>query len=81
MGAFISTLGLGIISDVFEPKNRMTKAYIGIGCSIIGLFLAGGISLFEGTNFYVSLTFLFFKFLLTQGYMAPTMTMMQSTVA
>ena len=79
-GAFISTLGCGILSDRFESKNKMTKAYIGIVSSVIGLFLAAGISLFEGTSFYVSLGFLLLKFLLTQGYMAPTMTMMQSTV-
>lgn len=77
---FICIIASGILSDKFEKKNKMTKAYIGIFGSIIGTLLAGGISFFKGTNFYVSLTFLFFKFLLTEGWMAPTITMMQSTV-
>lgn len=73
-------LACGVISDKFEKKNKMTKANIGIVSSIIGAFLAIGISFFKGTNFYVSLSFLFLKFLLTEGWMAPTITMMQSTV-
>lgn len=76
----ISSVSCGIISDRFEKKNKMTKAYIGIVGAIIGSLMAVGISLFRGVNFYVSLAFLFFKFLLTEGWMAPTITMMQGTV-
>lgn len=68
IGAFISTVMGGIISDRFESRNRMTKSYVGIVSAIIGMVLAFGISLFPGTNFYISLTFLFFKFLLSEGY-------------
>lgn len=77
---FLCIITCGIISDKYEKKNKMTKANIGIYSAIIGSLCAVGISLFTGTNFYVSLAFLFLKFLLTEGWMAPTITMMQSTV-
>lgn len=35
--------------------------------------------MFQGVGFYTSLFFLALKFLLTEGYMAPTITMMQAT--
>jgi MFS family permease len=75
-GAFLSAIAGGIISDRYERKSKMTKAYIGITTSVIGILLAGGISLFQGTNFYVSMCFLALKFLFTEGWMAPTITMM-----
>lgn len=80
VGACISSISGGIISDRFESKNKMTKAYLGMISSFIGIFTAFGISLFTGTNFYFSLFFLCLKFLFTECWMAPTITMMQSTV-
>ena len=59
----------------------MTKAYIGMFSGLVGIPLAAGVSLFTGTNFYVALFFLGLKFLLTEGWMSPSITMMQSTVA
>lgn len=76
VGAFISMIGCGIISDRFESKNKMIKANIGMISSMIGTLLAFGISFVPGVNFYTSLGFLFLKFLLTEGWMAPTITMM-----
>jgi len=37
--------------------------------------MAGAV-LFKGTNFYLSMAFLAVKFLFSEGYMAPTLTMM-----
>ena len=39
-----------------------------------------GCLLFPAKGFYFSMFFLFLKFLTTEGYMAPTITMMQNTV-
>ena len=59
----------------------MTKSYIGVFSAITGIMLSFGISFFAGTNFYVSMFFLFLKYLFTECWMAPTITMMQQTVA
>lgn len=80
IGATISIIVGGIISDRYESKNKMTKAYIAMLSGIFGIFISFGVSFFPGTNFYVSMFFLFFKYLLTATYMAPTITMMQNTV-
>lgn len=76
IGATICTVLGGIISDRFESKNKMTKAYIAMLAGVFGIILSFGISFFQGTNFYVSMFFLFLKFLLTETWMAPTITMM-----
>ena len=80
LGGFLSIIIYGIISDKFEKKDRMIKSKISIAGSLIAIPLMAGCCLFKGTNFYLSLGLFALKFLLSEGYMAPTLTMMQSTV-
>ena len=75
-GGFISVLGCGILADRLEKKSMMSKSYIGMLGSLIGIPCMAGACLFKGMNFYMSLAFLALKFLTTEGYMAPTITMM-----
>jgi predicted PurR-regulated permease PerM len=58
----------------------MIKSYIPVIGAVIGIPAIIGACFFEGTNFYVSLAFLAVKFLVSEGYMASTITMMQRTV-
>jgi hypothetical protein len=70
----------GIFCDKFEKKDRMFKSKITCAGAIAAIPLMAGCCLFEGTNFYLSLGLFGLKFLLSEGYMAPGVTMMQSTV-
>lgn len=72
----ISTLGCGILGDMLEAKSKMAKAWIGIIGSAIAIPAMAGCCLFKGVNFYVSLSCLAIKFLVSEGWMAPTITMM-----
>lgn len=80
VGGFISTIGCGVLADVLEKKSLMAKSWIVIIGCLIGIPCMAGACLFRDTNFYVSLAFLGLKFLMTEGFMAPTITMMQRTV-
>lgn len=78
MGALSTILG-GLLSDKFEKRSRMTKAYI---CSI-GSFLAIpaiALCVLNTQNFYLSLVAMGFKYLISECWMSPAITMMQSTV-
>uniref|UniRef100_A0A7S3CTB9 Major facilitator superfamily (MFS) profile domain-containing protein n=1 Tax=Strombidium rassoulzadegani TaxID=1082188 RepID=A0A7S3CTB9_9SPIT len=81
LGGITSVMVSGIIGDRFEKRNKMTKAYIGIFGSLIGAIAMAGCCLFEGVGFYTSLAFLAVKFVASEGFMAPTITMMQRTVS
>lgn len=59
------------------PKAKSWLAIIGAAFSIPAII---GATFFEGTNFYISLAILAFKFVISEGYMAPTLAMMQRTV-
>lgn len=72
----MSTIGSGVLADRLEKKSLMAKSYVSIASALIGIPMIMGACFFEGTSFYVSLAFLFIKFALTEGWMAPTVTMM-----
>ena len=80
LGGFLSVMICGILSDKLEKKDRMIKSKISITGALIAIPLMAGCCFFEGTNFYLSLTLFGLKFLISEGWMAPTVTMMQSTV-
>ena len=80
LGGFLSVMLCGIISDRFELRNRMIKSQLSIAGALLAIPLMAGCCLFEGTNFYLSLGLFGLKFLISEGWMAPTVTMMQSTV-
>ena len=73
---FISTIGCGILADKLSRKNKKASSWIGIIGGLIAIPAMAGAVLFKGTNFYLSMAFLAIKFLFSEGYMAPTLTMM-----
>ena len=74
MGALSTILG-GLMSDKFEKKTRMTKAYI---CSIGSALAipAIGLCVLNTSNFYLSLVAMAFKYLISECWMSPAITMM-----
>jgi sugar phosphate permease len=76
---FISTIMGGILSDKFEKNTRMTKAYI---CSLGSLVAIPAIALctLNTSSFYLSLIAMGVKFLISECWMSPAITMMQATV-
>lgn len=78
MGALSTILG-GLLSDRFERRSRMTKSYI---CSLGSLLAipAIGLCVLNTSNFYLSLVAMGFKYLISECWMSPAITMMQSTV-
>jgi hypothetical protein len=75
-GGLISILAYGIIGDRLEKRFPNIKSNMGIVGAMFAIPAMAGCCLFKGVDFHVSLCFLAFKFLISQGYMAPTITMM-----
>ena len=76
---FLSTIVGGLLSDRFEKKSRMTKSIICIAGSLLGLPAIMACTLITG-NFYLSLFAMALKYLVSECWMSPAITMMQSTV-
>ena len=69
----------GLISDKYEKKSRMTKALV---CLLGGALAIPAISacVLTTNHFWVSMAFMAVKYLLSESWMSPAITMMQSTV-
>ena len=76
---FMSTVLGGLISDRFEKRSRLTKALVCMIGSGLAIPAIAACTLTTG-NFYVSLFFMAFKYLVSECWMSPAITMMQSTV-
>lgn len=63
-----------------EKKYPMAKALVGIIGATLAIPLIIGGFWFKEVNFYVSLALLALKITVADGYMAPTIAMMQMTV-
>ena len=72
---FLSTVLGGIISDRFEKKSRMTKALVCIIGSALAIPAIAACVL-TTNNFYLSLTMMALKYLLSECWMSPAITMM-----
>ena len=75
-GGTISNMMGGIISDRYKEKNPWINTIIPVFSGLVGVPLMAGCCLFAGVPFRVSLAFLFVKYLLTETYKPPTITMM-----
>lgn len=77
---FISTVAGGLISDKYEKRSRMTKALV---CLVGSALAIPAISLcvLNPVNFYRALFFMGIKFLVSECWMSPAITMMQNTVS
>ena len=78
-GGFIATIMGGLISDKYEKKNRMTKALV---CLVGGIIAMPALSacVLTTNNFWLSMTALAIKYLASENWMSPAITMMQATV-
>ena len=76
---FLSTVLGGLASDKFEKKSRMTKALVCIFGAVLGLPAIAACVL-TTNNFYLSVAMMAIKYLVSECWMSPAITMMQSTV-
>lgn len=78
-GGTISNMLGGLIADKFKDRNPMIHKQIGMFCGYVGVPIIAAACLFKGMPFKLNLFFLFLKYLLTELYKPPTLTMMQDT--
>lgn len=76
---FMSTILGGLLSDRFEKKSKMTKSYICMIGSLLGLPAIMACTLITG-NFHLSLFAMAIKYFVAECWMSPAITMMQATV-
>jgi MFS family permease len=76
---FTSTIVGGLLSDKFEKKSRMTKARICMIGSALGMPAILACTLLTN-NFYLSMFAMALKYLVSECWMSPAITMMQATV-
>ena len=72
---FLSTVLGGIISDKFEKKTKMTKAIVCILGSAAAIPAIAACTLITN-NFYLSVFFMAVKYLISECWMSPAITMM-----
>ena len=78
IGGLISSLAGGIISDKLESKNLLAKSWVCIASSLIAFPLTALCCLIRG-NFWLSMSAITLKTLLSSSFTSPAMTMMQNT--
>lgn len=79
-GGFISAYGGGLLSDKFESKTYMSKAYVCIIGSLLGVPTIAVCLLYQ-KSFAVSITFLFLEYLTAECWNAPAITMILNTIS
>jgi uncharacterized membrane protein len=79
MCGFISSISCGLISDKYEKKNLMTKALVCIAGSAIAIPAIMSCTLVT-SSFYWCLASIALKFIVSEGWLSPSVTMMQRTV-
>jgi MFS family permease len=77
---FLSNLISGIICDKLSEKSKMSKAWVCILGGLSAIIPIGLCCLTTG-NFYLSLFFMAVKLLLSEGWVSPSITMIQDTVS
>ena len=80
IGGAVSNMAGGLIADARKEKNSQIYSHLGMFCGVVGVPLIAATCLFSSVPFLYSLFFLFLKYLLTELWKAPTITMMQNTV-
>ena len=76
---FISSISCGLLSDKYEKKSRLTKSIICMAGSAIGIPAIMGCTLVTN-NFYWCLACIALKYTVSEGWLSPSITMMQRTV-
>lgn len=78
-GGLTSSLVAGYISDKYEDKNDRTKSYVCTALSLIGVPMFALIFLIH-KNFYFCIGMLFLENLLCEGWMAPSIAIIQTVI-
>ena len=74
IGGFSSQLIGGQISDRLEGRYPRTKPYVAMTMSLFGVITTSLTFMFT-FNFYFSITWLFLTYLLAEGWMSPSVSM------
>jgi predicted MFS family arabinose efflux permease len=80
IGGLVSSLAGGIISDHFESKNLMSKAYICMISSFLAFPLTA-LCCLNKSSFYFSMGAITCKTFLSASFTSPAITMMQNTTS
>lgn len=79
IGGFSSQLIAGQISDRLEGRYPRTKPYVAMIMSLFGVITCSAVFMVT-FSFYWSITFLFLEYLLAEGWMSPSVAMIQATI-
>ena len=78
VGGFASSMIGGYLSDKYEPRNAMTKAYVCMYGTLLGIPTLAGTLLFG--NFSLSITMLFLEYLVAECWLSPAISLIQATI-
>lgn len=80
IGGLVASLAGGIISDHFEGKNLMSKAYICMISSLLAFPLTA-LCCLNQSSFYFSMIAITLKTFMSASFTSPAITMMQNTTS
>lgn len=80
VGGFISNFGGAFISDHFEEKNFMTKAYVCIIGSFFGAIFIMGAMMFTH-NYPLTMTSMALEYIFAESWGAPVIAMILNTIS
>jgi len=79
IGGFTSSIVAGIICDKYEKINYRTKSYVIMFQSISAVPICA-IAFLTHYSFALSMTFVFLEYLLSEGWMPPTLAMLMTCI-
>jgi MFS family permease len=78
-GGVASSLLSGYISDKYEPVNYRTKSYVCVFTSLVAVPIIA-VTYTTSFSFYFSVTFVFLEYLLAEGWIPPTLSMILACI-
>ena len=78
-GGFTSSIVAGIICDKYEPINYRAKSYVIVIQSLLAVPICA-IAFLSTSSFTVSILFLFFEYLFSEGWMPPVLSMLLTCI-
>ena len=79
IGGFTSSIAAGIICDKYEPINYRTKSYVIVVQSLTAVPICA-FAFLTHYSFALSMTFVFLEYLLSEGWMPPTLAMLMTCI-
>jgi len=78
-GGFASNMFAGIVCDKYENVNYRTKAHVAAIMSLLAVPVCALCFLIY-SSFYFSMTMLFLEYLLCEGWLSPSISMIQTVI-